>query len=293
LHFSKTHDYLGAAGIIFNFPFWNTASIFVNQPAGGSVKDQAFTANIVATFKPGEVNVNSNKITNVADPVNAQDAATKAYVDALFNQMKSATITVFDADGNCYPVVQIGTQFWMGANLRTTKYNDGIPLQLIEDAALWSSFTTPATPAYCWYDNNEGAYGGLGALYNWYAVNTCKLCPSGWHVPSDAEWTTLTNYLGGEIVALGKMISVTGWESPNTGETNESGFSALPGGYRFGYSSFGSGSFSSLGNVGGWWSSTENFAYRAWNRKLGRGYSNVSRSDYFKEYGFSVRCVRD
>jgi uncharacterized protein (TIGR02145 family) len=233
----------------------------------------------------GSVNVNSNKIINLADPVSSKDAVNKAYVDALFNQLKSAAITISDVDRNCYPVVQIDTQFWMGANLRTTKYNDGTDIPLVTSRSEWMNLTTPG---YCSYKFELVPYVTYEVLYNWYTVNTGKLCPKGWHVPSDAEWKTLTDYLGGEDVAGGKMKSVTGWETPNTGATNESGFSGLPGGGRIldGY-------FLNIGNFGGWWSSTEASAAHAWYRGLGNDYAGVSRYYYFKDYGFSVRCVRD
>jgi uncharacterized protein (TIGR02145 family) len=115
-------------------------------------------------------------------------------------------------------------------------------------------------------------------------------CPDGWHLPSDAEWTELTDYLGGESVAGGKLkeTGTTHWASPNTGATNETGFTALPGGYRFNF-----GAFSNIGIYGFWWSATESNATHAWYRDMFYGYCNVSRIDYNKEVGFSVRCLRD
>jgi uncharacterized protein (TIGR02145 family) len=116
------------------------------------------------------------------------------------------------------------------------------------------------------------------------------VCPTGWHLPSDAEWTELTDYLGGESVAGGKLkeTGTTHWASPNFGATNETGFTALPGGNRNK-----DGTFSNIGNYGYWWSATEGSAASAWYRYVGFDYSDVSRFYYYKEVGFSVRCLRD
>ena len=212
------------------------------------------------------------------------------------------TKTVKDIDGNVYKTVKIGNQEWFAENLKTTKYNNGTPIPNITNNTEWSELSTGA---YAWYENNEAAYkNAYGALYNWYAVNTGNLCPTGWHVPTDAEWSTLINYIdpnadGGNNwlnTAGGKMKSTRTapdahprWESPNTDATDEYNFSALPGGYR----NFTNGTFYNVGYYGGWWSSTENDATFAWSRYMYYGYGNVNRSSYFKRYGFSVRCVRD
>jgi uncharacterized protein (TIGR02145 family) len=126
-------------------------------------------------------------------------------------------------------------------------------------------------------------------LYNWYAVNDSRgLCPVGWHVPSDAEWTTLTDFLGGEGVAGGKMKSTTGWNSPNTGATNSSGFTGLPGGYRAS-----GGGFGDLGYSGVWWSSSDAGSGSAWDRYLYYNFANAHRDYDDHRFGFSVRCARD
>ncbi|MCX6239242.1 MAG: fibrobacter succinogenes major paralogous domain-containing protein [Bacteroidia bacterium] len=192
--------------------------------------------------------------------------------------------TVKDIDGNVYNTVTIGTQVWMDENLKVTKYTDGVAIPLVTDNRTWSK------PGYCWYENDEATYKNTyGALYNWHAVNTGKLCPTGWHVPSDAEWTTLTDFLGGKDVAGGKLKSITGWKSPNIVATNESGFTALPGGYRY----FLYSSFKSIGNEGYWWSSTEHATFKAFYRKA-RNYYNDLGSYYENEAnGFSVRCIMD
>ena len=207
--------------------------------------------------------------------------------------------TVTDASNNTYPTVTIGTQVWMAENLRTTKYRDGSNIPVVTDNTQWANnFNNSTTlPMMCWYNNDQVTYttNKFGALYNWYAINPAtngnkNVCPTGWHVPTDAEWTTLTTFLGGESVAGVKMKS-TGtqyWISPNTGTTNSSGWSGLPGGYR-GLN----GPFYLVGSNGYWWSSTENNTDDAWLRALNYTFGGVYRNDNDKTYGFSVRCVRD
>jgi uncharacterized protein (TIGR02145 family) len=197
--------------------------------------------------------------------------------------------SVSDNDGNTYKTIQIGTQTWMAENLKTTKYNDGTTIPLVTGTTAWAALSTPG---YCWYRNDAATYKATyGALYNWYTVNTGKLCPTGWHVPSDAEWTTLTIYLGGGTVAGGKLkeTGTTHWLSPNTGATNETGFTALPGGDRDN-----NGAFVLIGYDGRWWSSTEGSTYYAWARNMLYNYSNVSSFvNLYKQDGYSVRCLKD
>jgi uncharacterized protein (TIGR02145 family) len=191
-------------------------------------------------------------------------------------------------NGDEYPIVKIGGQIWMAENLKATNYNDGTDIPLVEDENTWVSLSTPA---YCWYYNDESTYGNTyGALYNWYTAETGKLCPTGWHVPSDAEWTTLTDYLGGESVAGGKLkeTGTEHWLSPNIGATNETGFTALPGGYR----SY-DGPFNNIGRYGYWWSASEYDTYLARRRSMCYNNSNVPRDLSSKKIGFSVRCLRD
>jgi uncharacterized protein (TIGR02145 family) len=195
--------------------------------------------------------------------------------------------TVTDIDGNIYQTISIGTQIWMAENLKTTKFSDGTRVDNTTDNTAWNNLWTPS---YCWYNNDVSYKNTYGALYNWYAVNTGKLCPAGWHIPSDAEWTTLTNYLGSDSVAGGKLKEAGNahWISSNIGATNESGFTALPGGNRI----F-NGTFEFEGVRGSWWTASGYDSRTAWQRVMYCIYGDVSRSNYFKRFGFSVRCVKD
>jgi uncharacterized protein (TIGR02145 family) len=268
---------------------------------------KTFSNTIIAGISAG------NKIiSNVADPENVQDVATKAYVDALSVKIEElqirAGIKAKDIDGNVYNAVSIGNQVWMAANLKTTKYRNGNPIGTTTPATL--DISAESSPKYQWaYGGNEINVDTYGRLYTWYAVtDTRNICPSGWHVPTDAEWTTLENYLiangfnydgtttGNKIAKA--LASASGWNaSTNSGavgntdyplKRNVSGFTALPGGYR----NF-NGTFALSGNLGFWWSATQNDASNAWARDLNSSNSFVTRNQHNKKYGFSVRCIRD
>ena len=189
-----------------------------------------------------------------------------------------------DFDNNNYSTVKIGNQIWMAENLKTTHYKNGTVIPNVTNDTTWAGLTTGA---YCDYNNTPSNSEIYGRLYNWYAVNTGNLCPAGWHVPSDAEWTTLTTYLGGNSIAGGKLkeTGLAHWLSPNTAATNESGFTALPGGS--------GGSYGGIGSHGYWWSSTEDNTTYAWYWHINYGYGSVARSSYFKHCGISVRCLKD
>ncbi len=232
------------------------------------------------------------KISNIADPMADQDAATKAYVDALLREidwLKSllGVGEMTDTEGNTYPTIQIGTQFWMAKNLNVGTMIDSSSDQM----------DNGTIQKYCYrdLDINCDVYGGL---YQWdemmqYVITEGAqgICPSGWHIPTDSEWTTLTDYLGGLSVAGGKMkeTGLVHWNSPNTDATNESGFTGLPGGYR---STFGS--FFQIGGGGWWWSSTEQADNtRGVGRRLAGSVGDAFLDNSLKQNGFSVRCLKD
>lgn len=174
----------------------------------------------------------------------------------------------------------------MKENLKTTKYRDGSAITYIADNTAW--FTQTAG-AYGWYNEIISKKDTYGLLYNWYAVvDSRDLCPSGWHVPTDTEWTTLTDYLGGASFSGGKLKATTLWESPNTGANNSSGFTALPGGLRAEY-----GNYSNMGCNGYWWSGSEFNSSLAWLRELWFDQSDIQRGGINKYYGFSVRCLKN
>jgi uncharacterized protein (TIGR02145 family) len=203
------------------------------------------------------------------------------------NDTKPAN-TVTDIDGNIYHTVTIGTQVWLVENLKTTRYNDGDSIPLVTDNVAWSNLDTSA---YCWYNNDISYKNTYGALYDWFTVNTGKLAIAGWHVPSEEEWTTLTTYLGGESISGGKLkeSGTSHWRSPNAGATNESGFTALPGGHRDV-----NGIFSALGDDGYWWSATEyGTTGKVWYRNMNYNYDGVLSVSNNKKNGHSVRCIRD
>jgi uncharacterized protein (TIGR02145 family) len=196
--------------------------------------------------------------------------------------------SVKDIEGNQYKTVTIGTQVWMAENLKTTRYNDGTLIPEITDNDTWAKLTSPA---YSWYNNdsieNKKMY---GAIYNWYAINTNRLCPTGWHVPADSEWYTTLASMEDSNLAGGKLkeAGTSHWKIPNSGATNKSGFTALPGGYR----SI-EGIFNFIGISGYWWSSTEYDNSIAFFYNLRYKYSLAYKYRSEKFCGFSVRCIMD
>jgi uncharacterized protein (TIGR02145 family) len=201
---------------------------------------------------------------------------------------------VTDVEGNVYKTIKIGNQWWMAENLRTTKYNNGDQIPNVTDNSAWTALNTPA---YCWYENNNATYGTTyGALYNWFTIDAASngnrsICPTGWHIPTNAEFLTMINNLGGILEAGGKMKEdgTSHWTSPNAGASNTSGFTGLPGGFR-GYVD---GSFQYLGNFGHWWSCSSSNANEAWNIGLFYLDSSVNNSTSVKKLGFSIRCVKN
>ena len=218
--------------------------------------------------------------------VKAENSGGITFGDSLiFTTYKSDAIA--DVEGNYYNIVTIGSQVWMAENLKTTKFNDGSDLPNVSDNITWDALSSPA---FCWYDNNPANKTVYGALYNWYAVETGKLCPVGWHAPTDAQLTQLANYAGGGTVAGGKLkeMGTTHWISPNEGASDEYGFMALPGGDRLL-----NGVFYSIGAIGSWWSSTDTLSDYAWHRFVWNYEIRFSRITDSKTNGCSVRCLKD
>ena len=244
---------------------------------------------------------NTTTTTYTFTPTAGQCAATTTQTITVTTTKVTSPIS-FEAPVATLSSVTIGTQIWTNKNLDVTTYRDGTPIPEVTDPVAWAALTTGA---WCYY-NNDPANGAIyGKLYNWYAVagihdndpNTPNkiLAPLGYHVPSDSEWTTLTDYLGGLTVAGGKMKErgTTHWISPNTPASNESGFIGLPGGYMNSNSGF-----STIGYIGYWWSSSQNFIdpsiqSNAWNRWLGGAGGEVTRIYGNLKYGKSVRCIKD
>lgn len=199
-------------------------------------------------------------------------------------------VDVKDGDGNIYTSVTIGSQSWLVENLKTTKFNDGTDIPLVTDGTEWQGLTTPS---YCYYDNDEATYkDSYGALYNWFAVNTGKLCPDGWRVPSKSDWEILIDFLGGTSAAGGKLkeSGTEHWKNPNTGATNETGFTALPGGYRNAFQTYGE-----IKGYGAWWTSSkddDNSNY-AWYSVMDYLSEDAYFNNYYKKNGLSVRCIKD
>lgn len=254
---------------------------------------EAYGMTVTATQSP----VTGNILTNVSAGIYGLNPGTNYHfrvkaVNSLgttYGEDKTFTTLIVDRDGNVYQQIIIGTQVWMSSNLKTTRYNDGTLIPNITDPADWSGLSTDG---YCWYNNDAVTYkNSYGALYNWYSVNTGKLCPDGWHVPTDSEWTTLTDYLGGESNAGGKLKETGTWHwlSPNLGATNETGFTALPGSFRDQDGSFSD----NFGRNGYWWSTSESGVNNAWSRYLHYNLGSVGRGDDIKKDGFSVRCIKN
>ena len=279
--------------------------------ANSSGNAQATTPSLASVLAVNN-GANNLQIKNLSNPTENQDAVTKVYTDAINTQLQTqittlqAQITALqNAIVTPLPNVTIGTQIWSTSNLDVTTYRDGTPIPQVTDPSQWGNLTTGA---WCYYNNDATNGSTYAKIYNWYAVagihdndpNTPNksLAPSGWHVPSDTEWNSIINFLdsnanGGITVpnvagSAMKEIGTTHWFSPNTGATNSSGFSGLPGGYRFV-----DGSYAGLGINGYWWSSSENGVGGAWYRNLNFESTNATKIGQTKNLGYSVRCVKD
>jgi uncharacterized protein (TIGR02145 family) len=194
-----------------------------------------------------------------------------------------------DIDGNVYQTMRYGNQWWTIENLKTTRFAEGSVIQNVTNNASWPSVNAPA---WCYSYNNLVIGDMYGKIYNWLTVaDSRNLCPAGWHAPTDAEWTILVNQLGGATVAGGKMKSTTGWNLPNIDATNESGFTALPGGFRFGSGS--NGTFSNLLTTANWWTSSQFNALLAYTYSITNSSGASERTTTGKDIGFYVRCLKD
>jgi uncharacterized protein (TIGR02145 family) len=211
--------------------------------------------------------------------------AVLAYYCVGFNSLHGQTVT--DADGNFYPTTTIGIQVWMSENLKTSKYNDGKPIPLVTEDKKWASLKTPA---YCWLNNDIGNKDVYGALYNWYAVDTKKLCPKGWHVPSFEEWGTMIGLLGDESTAGDKLKEAGSehWKNALVSGTNDFDFTALPGDSRLHFGNFPL----TYNSMAVWWTSTGDNDF-AWNRGLYFSSSQIYKGHENMKNGFSVRCIKD
>ena len=224
--------------------------------------------------------------------------ATNSKGTAIGNTMSFTTLkividSITDIDGNIYHVVPIGDQYWLRENLKTSRYRNGDVIPNVTGEAQWKILTAGA---YCIYENQQANDSTYGKLYNWHALSDSRgICPTGWHVASDAEWTQMANFLGGKNVA-GGMLKSTGtieggsglWYAPNSDATNSSLFTGLPGGYRINY-----GTFYSLGNLAYFWSSSDTASVNAWTFILDANNGKLKRNYYLNTNGFSIRCIKD
>ena len=239
-----------------------------------------------------QLNVHTNKGTDV---YNLSD------IDSITFTLEATSGTMTDQDGNVYQTVKIGEQWWMAENLKVTHYSNGDPVTNVTDDATWAGLSTSA---YCVYDNADSNVSTYGLLYNWYAaVDSRNIAPTGWHVPTDAEWKELEMYLGmsqGDADNTNwrgtdegsKLKNTSGWahsEDSNGNGSNESGFVALPGGYR----DNGNGVYYSVGAFGIWWSADEYGAAYALGRTLSYDHLDVNRNGRYKQDGLSIRLIKD
>jgi uncharacterized protein (TIGR02145 family) len=250
----------------------------------------------IENYKTTE-NIASGSFTSFISGLNANTTYyLRAYATnsagTAYGNLKSFTTyqadAVTDCDGNYYNTITIGTQVWMIENMKNTKYCNGDPIPVVTDSAQWFNLTNGA---YCNYNNDENNVATYGRLYNWFAVVDQRgIAPTGWHVATADDWDTLTTFLGGYTVAGGKLkeTGTNHWTIPNTGATNESGFTALPGGSR----DWGC-PFRLIGSYGNWWTSTEDDVLSGYYRFLYNTGTDIANPPNYKVSGLSVRCVKD
>jgi len=229
-------------------------------------------------------------------------------IDSVYFEEEGNVFTcgdlITDIDGNTYNTIQIGNQCWMSDNLKATHYSNGISIPLVTDTTGWAELNN-TDDAYCYYNNNANGEADIyGALYTWVAAmgdnaissnsnpsGVQGVCPVGWHLPSNLEWSELTDYVGGEDVAGGKMkeVGYEHWSEPNTAADNSFGFTALPNGIRYSFN----GDYVQLTTYSYWWSATESMSASAWYCHLSYAYEQSDIFDYAKSSGIAVRCVKD
>lgn len=258
---------------------------FVYTPALDTKLNEGTNQDLKVDFTPTDGSAYNNASKTIK--INVLPAGIS---NALFNPGLTYS-TVTDIDGNVYKTITIGTQTWMAENLRTTRYRNGDTIPQVTGNAAWKSLSSDA---YCTYENTTDLdkIATTGRLYNWFAVSDSRnIAPTGWHVSTDTEWTTLITFLGGESTAGGKLkeTGTLHWNSPNTGASNSSGFTALPSGRR----EYDNGNFINLGYDGFWWTSSAYNPDYSWYYDLHYTFASINRANFHKQYGFSVRCVKE
>jgi uncharacterized protein (TIGR02145 family) len=308
--------------VILDSPANQSPAVSITAPANNSHHTIGNSVNISASASDGDGSIasvkfyvdGSLKTTDTSSPYSYSWSTTGysagshtiraratdddgATTDAEITVVLSPTMT--DIDGNVYQTIKIGNQWWMAENLKVTHYRNGDPIPNVTGSTEWDNLSSGA---YCAYNNDNGNAATYGMLYNWYVVDDSRnIAPEGWHVPTDEEWKALEMHLGmsqSEADEIGdrgtdeggklKEAGTTHWNSPNSGATNSSGFTALPGGYRF-YD----GRFNNMGYNGYWWSATANYTGSVWFRLLQNSRSFVYRNTGHKQLGLSVRLVKD
>jgi uncharacterized protein (TIGR02145 family) len=273
---------------------WSTGTYFIKtetDPTGSTNYTISGTSQLLSVpYSLFSNNVYLNKDGKVFTLYVADKDGLIAIPKILVEKPYSAVPTVIDIDGNSYGTVKIGTQVWMAENLKTTKYRNGNLIGTTTPSTL--DISGESSPKYQWaYNGNESNVSIYGRLYTWYAVTDVRnVCPTDWHLPTDAEWTTLTNYLGSMSGGRLKESGTAHWQEPNIDAINDSNFSALPGSMRSE-----DGTFGILGWDCYWWSSTEDDADNAWSRDVSCFSNDVRREELGtnKRIGAYVRCLKD
>jgi uncharacterized protein (TIGR02145 family) len=270
---------------------WGTGPYFVKSETdvlGGTNYSISGTSQLLSVpYAMAAGSVASTKNGKAYDSYLKDDGTYVGLVNIVVQQPDVTTPTVTDIEGNVYGTVKIGTQVWMTENLKVTKLNDGTIIPVVTDPKLWAPLRTPAL---CNYNNttNVDSINTFGRLYNWYAVNSAKLAPAGWHVPTDAEWTILSDYLGDFGGMRMKETGTTHWLAPNADATNDSKFKALPSGARY-YD----GIYYGNGNYAAWWSATSFYTNTSLSRYIHASNSTLFYTGHTKWAALSVRCIKD